>query len=1025
MTVRREKVLLELEDQFTSRMVKPIAATKALDAALDSLSGSSVQAARHQDDATKSTKKLGDEVDKTSKKTRDGTRDIDRYSGRLRLLTEAAVLLGPAMVPITAVAIPATVALAAGLGAVAGSVGVAVLAFNGLGDALGALNDYQLSPTKDNLAAMRAEMDKLGPAGATFVAFLDSLEPEFRALQATARAGLFPGVTAGLADMLDLMPQVRLIVFNLATEMGRLSAEAGGALSGAGFSAFFDYLETDAAPTLAAFAHSLGNLAQGFGSLLVAFAPLSRDFGAGMESMTKSFANWAAGLSETDGFRSFVAYVRESGPQVLALLGSLATAFIAIAQAAAPVAATVLPALTALAKILAVIAESPIGPPLFTAAAAMLALSRATTIANAAMVKFSGTTAVGAANMAKLKASLNLAAILAGIWAVDKAFDKAFGDRSVDGSNLLKNLTDLTSNDSAAELDKIGASIKNINSSIGEGTNKVVGFLPGNTTWGEARDNIEKVDQALASLVENGSADEAAAAMEKIVASAKEQGTSVAETTKWFKEYNAALSDAKAADDAAAAQQRYADSVASSGRVNRLTRTQVQGLTEAMEEQTASALGAFDAVTQYAQALINARKQAEKNNLGLKVQNDMTRKQKLAVIENREALSQLGAAWNNQSDAVRNNMGKYRDARRDFIETAQAMGATAREARKLADDILEIPRSRVIAIKLYGSDQAASEVARIKRELASVPRTISTTYFVNQINSVNRRAAGGRDGDPSTPFAAGGYTGGGGKFEPAGIVHRGEVVIPQELVRRDWPMLSSRYGHLPGFADGGVVDKKRSSNGFSNATPSDARDTARALKELTSAAKQTSSAFDRQSSKLDDLNSRRDDLRSGIAGGLRSDIFATPAATDPWTSSKAATADPLAALKADNAEITAFMADIDTLRSHKVTGPALAEALTNPAYADMLANMPASDLKSYQALYGQRERLLTQAGIAGSSATGYDQASAAQAEVVRELRLENRAATKAVNSMTKELAGIKAEIAKVRGEANSGKRNGR
>lgn len=36
----------------------------------------------------------------------------------------------------------------------------------------------------------------------------------------------------------------------------------------------------------------------------------------------------------------------------------------------------------------------------------------------------------------------------------------------------------------------------------------------------------------------------------------------------------------------------------------------------------------------------------------------------------------------------------------------------------------------------------------------------------------------------ATSFATGGYTGNGGKFEPAGIVHRGEFVIPKEDVQR-------------------------------------------------------------------------------------------------------------------------------------------------------------------------------------------------------------------------------------------------
>lgn len=51
-------------------------------------------------------------------------------------------------------------------------------------------------------------------------------------------------------------------------------------------------------------------------------------------------------------------------------------------------------------------------------------------------------------------------------------------------------------------------------------------------------------------------------------------------------------------------------------------------------------------------------------------------------------------------------------------------------------------------------------------------------------------------------FYAGGYTGPGGKYEPAGVVHRGEYVFPQEDVNRlGVPFLQS----LRGYARGGLV----------------------------------------------------------------------------------------------------------------------------------------------------------------------------------------------------------------------------
>lgn len=56
-------------------------------------------------------------------------------------------------------------------------------------------------------------------------------------------------------------------------------------------------------------------------------------------------------------------------------------------------------------------------------------------------------------------------------------------------------------------------------------------------------------------------------------------------------------------------------------------------------------------------------------------------------------------------------------------------------------------------------------------------------------------------------FATGGYTGPGGKYEPAGIVHKGEVVWSQEDVRRAGGVAAVEALRLGrGYANGGVVD---------------------------------------------------------------------------------------------------------------------------------------------------------------------------------------------------------------------------
>lgn len=60
-----------------------------------------------------------------------------------------------------------------------------------------------------------------------------------------------------------------------------------------------------------------------------------------------------------------------------------------------------------------------------------------------------------------------------------------------------------------------------------------------------------------------------------------------------------------------------------------------------------------------------------------------------------------------------------------------------------------------------------------------------------------------------TGFASGGFTGPGGKYEPAGVVHRGEYVMPQETVRRlgVGTLDALKDGKMPGFALGGFVGR--------------------------------------------------------------------------------------------------------------------------------------------------------------------------------------------------------------------------
>jgi hypothetical protein len=70
------------------------------------------------------------------------------------------------------------------------------------------------------------------------------------------------------------------------------------------------------------------------------------------------------------------------------------------------------------------------------------------------------------------------------------------------------------------------------------------------------------------------------------------------------------------------------------------------------------------------------------------------------------------------------------------------------------------------------------------------------------VTITTRHATGGHS---VAGFDTGGFTGWGGPYEPAGVVHRNELVLPESVVKADWGFLKSRYGYLPGFSEGGLV----------------------------------------------------------------------------------------------------------------------------------------------------------------------------------------------------------------------------
>lgn len=835
MATRRERVVLELEDNFTTGMARAAASAALLNRELNSLSKDSVRTRSAVSDIDRPIQTVGRSADRSGSQ-------IDRLSGRIRLLADATAVLGPALIPVGVVGVPAVAGLAAQLGFAGIAAGTAVLAFQGIGDALKAVNQAALIPTEANLRNAQLAMDNLGPAARAFVGELRNLTPELKGLRDVAAGGLLPGVSEGLSSLEAALPRVERIVAAVSQELGDIASDVGASLASERWGPFLDFLAAEAPKALADMADAAGNTAHAVAELWMATDPLNNDFSQWLVDTTADLDTWAAGLSKTQGFQDFVAYIQQTGPKVADTFGAIADAAIQILQAAAPLGGPVLDGIKALADVVGAIANSDLGTPLFTAAAGLALFNRALALTGREAITLRGLPAafdgVGASirrttvTTQALKADLG---VVASTWATAGARSQRETER-LNASLGRTKAALIPVGKSAALIGAVGLAASGVADKIGL-TNTASLALAGTIAgpWGAAiggaagllldakdatagfRDALKGVDDVIATgnlavmsakLTElqkqredltnvTGVGDFFSDRLKKATHPGAFGSNAVGDIDKQIRNIQDAMQGA--ADTTAEATQAtdvYGRVVNGVGEKADSTAAEIDGLVASMKAQKDAAVSAFDAETNYRQALKSAGEQAGKSNAGIRGNSD-------EVLANREALGQLAAAWNNQSDAVKNNQDRFREARRAFVETATAMGVPIEQARRLARRLLEIPKQKVIGVK-FDSVNALNEIARIKRELNNIPKKVRTDYYVNQINAYNKRAQGGRDGDPSTPYAEGGWTGPGSKYQPAGVVHAEEFVVKRGPAAKFRPWLE-QLNRLPGYADGGFV----------------------------------------------------------------------------------------------------------------------------------------------------------------------------------------------------------------------------
>jgi hypothetical protein len=255
---------------------------------------------------------------------------------------------------------------------------------------------------------------------------------------------------------------------------------------------------------------------------------------------------------------------------------------------------------------------------------------------------------------------------------------------------------------------------------------------------------------------------------------------------------------------------------------------------------------------------------------------------------------------------------------------------------------------------------------------------------------------GGSDGDPNTPFASGGYTGRGGKYEPAGIVHRGEFVMSSEATSGNEMLLDAIHRGLRGYADGGRVG---GGTGLAAFIRNDLdMKFPHTLKQWNKALEESTKVVDKEKDRRQALLDQAQAVKDAIGSNYKSDLFGQAGASSVWLSPaermKAGTGDVFSTLSGDIRNLGSLKSAIAKLKGKGLTGPALADLLSNGSLSDVqaLAGDSRSDIAKYESLYNKRDRLLASVGSAGASASFGTQLATEKRQLTELVRLRSEVA---------------------------------
>ncbi|WP_097921738.1 hypothetical protein [Streptomyces sp. wa1063] len=664
-------------------------------------------------------------VNRGLQRLENGTKDMDKSFGSL---VGTAVSLAPALLPIAA----STAPLVAGMGAA--TIGVAAFGaaiipqIQAMSEAAEAEKKYTDAVEKHGAAsaeaakAEEAYLDSIAdmpPATRQAAAALSVLKEEYEDWSNSLSDDTMPVVTKSFAALGALFPKMTPLVKGASTELDRFVTIAAAGIQSQSFERFMD-----------SFAD--------FSTVSLAKA------NSGLVQFTRTLDTGEVG----GGVSEFMQYARESGPLVGETLMNLVEALSNLLVASAETGVGMLTLINAFAGLVASV------PPEVLTRLLQLALAfKAVKMAAAGMAAAGAAmavvrTQVTAAGVAAVGAGTRMGMLTAAFAALSRGAKLAVAATGVGllvitlmelsdiGKSTPPNIDKMTSSlgqfaqsgKAAGEMTRVfGKDLDGLMSSLsvlaGAGVSADEFFRRFDENpidLKEATQEIEAIDKSLASLVSGGKADLAAAGLDRIKTMMTEAGYSTAGLKTALTEYDEALANA------AFEQQLIADSMGVFGEQSLQVQTKLDaqkrsadGLAQSINALSNQYIQARGGIRGMEAAIDAADEAMQKNGKTLDIGTEKGR-------ANQEALDNLASATMKAAEAARTNgsswetvHGIYDRGRAKLIESAQAMGMTETQARKLAAQILRTPDKTA---RLKGNmEDLQQKLNAAKAKLKSVP----------------------------------------------------------------------------------------------------------------------------------------------------------------------------------------------------------------------------------------------------------------------------------------------------------------